>query len=328
MKQFGFLLLVSLYGSFAQQALAQTNRPASRGGKVDLDCVKPLIATGSSPNSVNNTKVRDWTAPRAAAYEGGVEITRVPLSAHALVSATHYCDDAAIEVARENGHTEVATLIDAGWEMGKVLAATSPSQSEDPRKETWIRDGGIDRMKLAVQEPRIKERMPDLQCVVEVSKTFREYIGVFPTSGDRTTVEGEQVTIKLQQGGHTIDESSWSTAFPHSMGHSSHPIVLTADVSGEALLIRLFHRDSFTQDDLADLGHSNIAEVRIGAATNLTKQGVLTVLATTDADPRVRSAAAMNLSDQAVLARVATGDKSSLARTAAVERLTDEAVLT
>jgi hypothetical protein len=98
-------------------------------------------------------------------------------------------------------------------------------------------------------------------------------------------------------------------------------------VSGEDLLTRLLHLSVFTADDLAELAHSDIPEVRIGAAANLTDQALLSEVATKDADWRARKAAVENLTDQAVLTKVARQDKAWQVRCSAVKRVIDQAVL-
>jgi hypothetical protein len=224
---------------------------------------------------------------------------------------------------------------------------------------TWDARECIARMKLAVREPSIALRFPHLHCVATVSKTTSPELYVHRGDPNRVDlgvpgigayhVSGEYVSIALRQSGKTLAEGSWSTVFRSQMNPDSD---LGADVSAEDLLKTLLHLSAFTPQDLAELVQSNIVEVRLGAAANVTDQALLARVAIEDKSPGdwqpggvlgagrpggvfrdpvatelkeagVRGVAVGRLTDQAVLTRVASKDQHPAVRRAAVQRLAD-----
>jgi len=135
---------------------------------------------------------------------------------------------------------------------------------------------------------------------------------------------GEIITIELHQNGKTLVEASWSTDFPLMSASFEFK---SAEVRVEDLLEKLLHLSAFTPEDLAELSHSRIPEVRIGAVANLTDQALLAKVAIEDKEPDVRRAAVDKLTDQALLAKMAIEDKEPYVRRTAVEKLTDQVVL-
>jgi len=198
----------------------------------------------------------------------------------------------------------------------------------------------IARIKLAVQEPIIRSRVPGLSCVADVSTTSKEYVG--PIS----RVTGERVTVALLQGSVTIYEGLWITDFPFLFHSLQKKDYISPEVSARDPLTKLLQLSVFTPEDLALLSRSRIPEVRVAAAANLMDRALLAKLVAGDRAYGVRSAAARRindleapekaaarltavaqLTDQAALARVATEDKDSTVRAAAVNRLVDQAAL-
>ena len=189
----------------------------------------------------------------------------------------------------------------------------------------------IARIRLAIREPRINARFPGLECDAEVSPirhayTWQSAFRPFGASGSEEVVLGEEVTINLRQGGTSLIKRTWSTNFPYTI-QPPVPTVLPAEVTGEDLMVGLLSRSALTPEDLTELVHSRIPEVRIGAAANLTDQTVLTTVALQDKEPSVRVAAVRKLTDQALLAKFVLQDKEPGVRIAAVKKLTDQVLL-
>ena len=93
------------------------------------------------------------------------------------------------------------------------------------------------------------------------------------------------------------------------------------EVCCEDILKKLLHLKVFAQEDLVELLHSKIPEIRVAAVSNLTNQVLLTKLADEDVEPFVRIAAIERLIDQEILLRL-TRDKTRLVSEAAEKRLT------
>jgi hypothetical protein len=159
----------------------------------------------------------------------------------------------------------------------------------------------IARMNLAIQEPRIKSHFPALLCVINFSSESRKYsnyrfkdnnlrdsFGNYPGEAI-TDIQGEIITFKLNQKDSTIAEVSWSAEFPNEIPSTTGYI--RANVSGEYLLKKLLHMSVFTADDLYELIHSSIPEVRIGGVSNLSDLTLLAKVANEDKCNDVRIAA-------------------------------------
>jgi hypothetical protein len=139
----------------------------------------------------------------------------------------------------------------------------------------------IARIKLAIQQSRIQSRLPGLRCFVIVRDTSCGYRKT--NSVDVSLyLPGEWIHIELRQYGTKLVEASWKTEFS-----STVPITISgpdkfqsAYVYGESLLEKLLHLSVFTSEDLAELIHSSIPEVVIGAVNNLTDQALLVKVAT------------------------------------------------
>ena len=142
----------------------------------------------------------------------------------------------------------------------------------------------IARIRLAIQEPRIRNRLPQIVFTPRVGPRSQAYTG--------GTMEGESVTFVLSQAGETLVEKNWKTAFP---GATLRLGFLPAGVHAEDLLAELLHRAVFTQDDLAELSSSEIPEVRDAAVWNLTDQALLAKITVEDKVPAVRQAAEQRL---------------------------------
>ena len=122
----------------------------------------------------------------------------------------------------------------------------------------------IARIKLAVQEPHIRNRFPGILLTVSYSNIFQSY-GEFGIK----SVTGESVSFVLSQTGKVLAKREWKTVFPTTfkfgLGSQSTPIFLPAEVHGEELLAELLRNKEFTQDDLAGLSSSEIPELRLVA---------------------------------------------------------------
>ena len=151
----------------------------------------------------------------------------------------------------------------------------------------------IARIKLAIQEPRIRSRFPGIVSAIRVDAVSQSYT-------DNKQTEGESISVVLSQSSETLATGEWSTDFPMLLLGSSPHIVSAfrpAEVHGESLLTELLHNPVFTQDDLAELSSSKIPEVRLAAIANLTGQALLVKIATGDKSSDVRSAARRRLAD-------------------------------
>ena len=227
-------------------------------------------------------------------------------------------------------------------------------EDSDPRLKRIA--GGLDepdvlatnsfaRMKLATREPLIQARLPGLKCVGHIEKSEQGYRS---WQGEPTTVYGEIVTFKLQQKGATLAERTWKTEFGQSITRKlqgTEQGTQHARVHGQDLLSALFRLPAFSQNDLKNLAHSSIPEVRDGAVVpalgcldayhssipELRIGAVVPVLGCLDASyssiPEVRIGAVADIADPAFLATVLRADKSVWVRRAAVMKVTDPAAL-
>ena len=184
----------------------------------------------------------------------------------------------------------------------------------------------IARVKLASQEPRIKLRLPSLRCIADASLESRSYSDFLGHIRGRK--EGESITISLHQGGEILAQGNWKPDFSNNMlisqdSHYSEVDLeeVKVEVCCEDILKKLLHLKVFAQEDLVELLHSKIPEIRVAAVSNLTNQVLLTKLADEDVEPFVRIAAIERLIDQEILLRL-TRDKTRLVSEAAEKRLT------
>jgi hypothetical protein len=190
---------------------------------------------------------------------------------------------------------------------------------DDARGSYVVEDAtrsSIVRINLAIEEPRIKLRLPGLVCIAEVTAIWRGYGE--PGGPAFHNVRGEKIVIKLQLAGSVVAEASWSTDFPQNLFPTV--IFLPATVSSEDLFLKLLY-SVFTPEDLTELAQSKILEIRIAAVERLTDQSVLSKIATADSEWRPRLSAVSKLTDERVLAKIATEDRSWSVRKAAAERL-------
>jgi hypothetical protein len=147
----------------------------------------------------------------------------------------------------------------------------------------------IARMKLAIQEPRIRNHFPGITFAAAVAGEDRPYTGI---RGGR--VQGESVSFLLSQPQHPLAVMQWRTDFP-TLISGALPDFLPAKVHGEKLLEQLLGYAAFTHDDLVGLSLSDIPEVRLAAVANLWDPIALTKIAAEDRDPLVRAAATSKL---------------------------------
>ena len=185
---------------------------------------------------------------------------------------------------------------------------------------TRVASESIARLTMATQSPRVQARFPGLTCVATQSEMSQKY-----QSGG--TVNGERVTIKCDQQGRTVSEGSWSTEFRFSISPLDAGSFLGAKVASEEVLVKVLSLSGFQPDDLAEMASSPIPEVRIGAAGNLSDQGLLYKLAKEDKVASVRKAALDKLIDQALLEKLTSDGTDPSVREGAARRLTNETVL-
>jgi hypothetical protein len=214
-------------------------------------------------------------------------------------------DDEGVKYEAIKGITEQALRAkvreDAGDRIKRAQAVAALDESDpilkrlagDLRSVNREARTSIARIKLAIQEPRIKSKFPRLQCVVDVSEISQDYGDHF--SSAKFKMGGEHVVITLRQDGETFGRTSWSTNFPGSA--SFLRFQHGAQVSGEDLLEKLFQLNAFMPEDLAELVHSNIPEVRIAAVAHFSDPALLTKLATEDKDSIVRKAAKRRIAE-------------------------------
>jgi hypothetical protein len=135
----------------------------------------------------------------------------------------------------------------------------------------------IVRIRLAIQEPRIRSRFPRIQFAPIVGGTANGYYpGAASLSSSRNeservfTARGELVQFKLTQDGKTLAMDQWSTDYPATYaGTQRGELFWPALVHGEQLVAQLLQDAVFTQDDLAELSLSKIPEVRVAAEHRL-----------------------------------------------------------
>jgi hypothetical protein len=320
MKRFYALLmcLVSLF-RLEGQTVGQPSLLVQLAEKGDLAGIESLLASGANPNRVEDSTVRGWTALMAAAQNGNLGIARALICAHADPNLTNQYGATALDIATVSGSQKVASLIAIAGGNGRTKLQPPPSQLPVVRTGSEA----IAFMKSVAQEPRIRSRLPGLECLCGSREIRQDY---FQAPNTRIEVTGEVVDIRLVQGDKTIASATWRTEFPFA-----YPVVLTgyflaAHVSTEDLLAKLLDSRVFTSDDFAELAQSPISEVRLAATVKLTDQLLLARLATQDLDSSVREAATVKLTDQLVLARLAAQDENRRVQEAALKNLTDDVV--
>lgn len=147
----------------------------------------------------------------------------------------------------------------------------------------------IARMRLALEDPLVHNRLPALEFAPSVAETSVTYAsGV----ASRAPKQGESVTFVVTQGRKTLEKNNWVSAFPPQAKTRDF---VAAEVHGEELLAELLHNEAVTQDDLAEFSASEIPEVRHAAVGNMTDRERLARIATGDKVEKVRQAAQRKL---------------------------------
>ena len=142
-------------------------------------------------------------------------------------------------------------------ELGESSLGRTPSQVAYRGRA----ERSIARIKLAIQEPRIRSRFPGIVSAISVDVVSQSYTG-------NKHAEGESISVILSQAGDTLAMKDWSTDFPMMISEYG-PHFIPAEVHGEDLLAELLCNSVFTQDDLAGLTSSKIPEVRLAARQRL-----------------------------------------------------------
>jgi hypothetical protein len=280
---------------------------------------------------------KDWRVRSTAA----VRLTNQPL----LAKIAAEDKDAHVRIAAARNLTDQPLLAKiAETQVDRFVRATAVA-AMDPsnpalRRQAGDLKGGISsdvvssiaRVKLSVQEPRIRSRFPRIAfqaAVSDVSRSYRDVprYGQPEPFGAAGSIDGEFVSFVLSQDGEILAKMRWASAFPAETTAASLSSFQPAEVHSDELLTDLLHNAVITQDDLAELSVSEIPEARKAAVQNLTSQAVLAKSATEDQLAQIRSAAVVKLTDQTALAKVAVGDKDFAIRLEAVAKLTDQAVL-
>jgi len=217
--------------------------------------------------------------------------------------------------------TRVATALNEAVSMCGDRRKASRTNMGSLDDVTRVASEAIARVASATQSARVQARFPGLTCVATQSEMSQKY-----QSGD--TVHGERVTVKCDQQGRNLADGSWSTEFRFSISPLDAGSFLGAKVAGEQVLVKVLGLSGFQSDDLVDLASSPIPEVRIGAAANLSDQGLLYRLAKEDRVASVRKASLDKLIDQGLLAKLTADGSDPGVREGAARKLTDESVLT
>lgn len=124
----------------------------------------------------------------------------------------------------------------------------------------------IARIKMAIIDPIIKKRIPDIEFEVELQHIEREY-----TEKDRNivspsthTFDGMSVIFKLRKSGIVLVQKEWNSYAPPE---ANLPFI-HVEVENARFLADLFHLNLFYQEDLEELSKSEIPEVRKAAMAN------------------------------------------------------------
>jgi hypothetical protein len=141
------------------------------------------------------------------------------------------------------------------------LAESTPGRTSSQVAYRSRNERSIARIKLAIQEPRIRNRFPGIVSAISVDYVSQSYT-------NNKHAEGESISVILSQSGETLAMKDWSTDFP-VMIYEQGPHFIPAEVRGEDLLAELLSNSVFTQDDLVELSSSKIPEVRLAARQRL-----------------------------------------------------------
>jgi hypothetical protein len=191
-------------------------------------------------------------------------------------------------------------------------------------KDSCTTGKDIARIKLAIQEPLIRNRFPGIVFTASISGTSQTY----GYGAGAETILGEIVSVTLSQAGKTLASKRWNTPFPGVVTAWPGTDYWPAPVQGGELLAELLRNAVFTQDDLARLSSSEIPELRSAVVANLTDQVLLAKIAVADDDWSIVQAAAGKVTDQAALfTKIAIVGKTTDVRRRAAWKLTDQTAL-
>src|ERR1022692_1294389 len=152
----------------------------------------------------------------------------------------------------------------------KDSVSTLLTRAGDLKDLTLDETEAIARIKLAILNPRVQAKFPDLQVVIDRSFESRPYRTV---TGRESSVRADTVIVKLVRNSEVLTTRSWSANF----GPITQSTVLHPSVRAQELLTTFF--GLLSQNDLAQLARSQIPEIRLSAAANITDRAQLERLA-------------------------------------------------
>jgi uncharacterized protein YigA (DUF484 family) len=259
------------------------------------------------------------------------------LNDRARLDAAHRLDDQALlaelavrpsneyvrkaAISKLNDEKALASI--ALGDSDPVLRATAVSRMDpyDPALKRLAAFGqyanfdpvmSLARIKLATQEPPIRNRFPQIWFRAEITSSAQVYY--------TSEISGEEISVELNQGEGTLAKGSWRTHFPDATVANSSSFQ-PAEMRTDDFFLELFRAGQFTQGDLAGLTSSENPIVRSAAVAGLTDQALLARSAVNDPDIWVRRVAVERLANRETLARVAAGDPDLSVRLQAEARI-------
>lgn len=190
----------------------------------------------------------------------------------------------------------------------------------------------IARIKLAIDEPRIKLHFNNIRCDVRVTASYRTYTN----NSNKRLVYGEDISVDLMQDKERICSTVWSTDYPQNLtllkNTNSKSIFWAPIVSPQDLIKELLSKSIFTRTDLEELLNSKFWEIRYAALCRLPDVNIAEKTLQNEKNEIVRSKAYQNfianLLDSQKLADIALNYPNKETRMIAVKKIIDQDVLT
>ncbi len=216
--------------------------------------------------------------------------------------------------------------------FARIQAPVSSENKIDIHSENYpykiedsLMDAGSDirrhiaRLKLAIQEPLIQKKLPELALNLTIEKRQASYYN------GPAEVKGESVLLTLLLREEELVSVSAETDFP--MRLKGDPRFLAAKIPRMVLFEALLKKANFSEPELLELVRSEIPEVGLAALSNITSATGIKTAAVEGRYSAIRLAAVKRIADQGFLGQVAMQDTDERVCIAATEGVTDQALL-
>lgn len=211
----------------------------------------------------------------------------------------------------------------------KAGSLSEYKQKHESHSQIWRGCGVIAALKLSLNDPIVRSRLPGMKLKVEVSTVYEGYqlwLDGWPKRG--FAVKGQQVEMSLCQNDAAVVKKTCKPDYPVSPDADTSECFFPNLVSKD-FLVPLLRRHEFTKQDICSIAtNSTIAELRAAAVALIDQPDLVCKIMRTDAAPQVRLSAIHVTHNEELLSIIASDRKENLRiRKAAIDAITSTSVL-